>query len=91
MAVFVALNCWSGFKEAKRLSLVAKLPRRHGFGCPSCKSEPPLGDVWGCGQCGQGFDVFEFDARCPACGASFGGARCVDCNRLSPLAEWGLR
>ena len=88
MAVFVAINCWSGFQQARLLSKLAKVERRHGFACPSCGSEPPLGDVWGCGQCGQGFDVFEFDARCPACGASFGGARCIDCNRLYPLAEW---
>ena len=88
MAVFVGINCWSGFQQARLLSKVAKVERRHGFACPSCGSEPPLGDVWGCARCGQGFDVFEFDARCPACGESFGGARCIDCNRLYPLAEW---
>ncbi|HEY7923479.1 MAG: site-2 protease family protein [Burkholderiales bacterium] len=88
MAAFVAINCWSGFQQARLLSKVAKVERRHGFACPSCGSEPPLGDVWGCARCGQGFDVFEFDARCPACGESFGGARCIDCNRLYPLAEW---
>jgi Zn-dependent protease len=89
MAAFVAINCWNGFQQARRLSELAKLPRRHGFACPSCGAEPLLGAVWGCGQCGQAFDVFETNAGCPACGASFGGAGCIDCNRLSPLAEWG--
>jgi DNA-directed RNA polymerase subunit RPC12/RpoP len=88
MAAFVALNCWNGFKQARLLLQVAKVARRRGLACPACGSEPPLGDVWGCGRCGQGFDVFEFEARCPACGESFGGARCIDCNRLYPLAEW---
>jgi Zn-dependent protease/DNA-directed RNA polymerase subunit RPC12/RpoP len=88
MAFFVGVNCWNGFKQARLLLQLAKVARRHGYACPSCGSEPPLGDVWGCARCGQGFDVFEFDARCPACGESFGGARCIDCNRLYPLAEW---
>jgi Zn-dependent protease len=88
MAFFVGVNCWNGFKQARLLAQIAKVARRHGYACPSCGSEPPLGDVWACGRCGQGFDVFEFDARCPACGESFGGARCIDCNGLYPLAEW---
>jgi len=88
MAFFVGVNCWNGFKQARLLSQIARVPRRHGYACPSCGSEPPLGDLWGCGRCGQGFDVFEFEARCPACGESFGGARCIDCNAHYPLAEW---
>jgi Zn-dependent protease len=88
MAAFVALNCWSGFQQARLLSRLARIPRRPGYACPSCGAAPPLGDVWGCGQCGRGFDVFAFDARCPVCGAAYGGARCIDCNRLYPLAEW---
>jgi Zn-dependent protease len=88
MAFFVGVNCWHGFKQARLLLEVARVPRRHGYACPSCGAEPPLGEVWGCAQCGRGFDVFAFDARCPVCGASYGGARCIDCNRLYPLAEW---
>ena len=91
MAAFVALNCWNGFQQARRLLQLARLPRRHGFACPSCAAEPPLGALWGCGQCGRSFDVFETQASCPACGASFGGASCIDCGRLYPLVEWGRR
>ena len=32
MAVFVALNCWGGFQQARRLSQLAKLPRHSGLG-----------------------------------------------------------
>jgi len=88
MTAFVALNCWNGFKQARRLSALDRLARRHGFACPSCAAAPPIGALWGCGQCGQPFDAFETLARCPACGVSFDAARCIDCGRLYPLAEW---
>ena len=88
VAAFVALNCWSGFQQARRLSQLARLARHHGFACPSCGEAPPIGPFWGCGRCGQPFDSFETHARCPACGTSFDAARCVDCGSLSPVAGW---
>jgi DNA-directed RNA polymerase subunit RPC12/RpoP len=91
VAVFVALNCWSGFQQARRLSLVAKLPRHRGFACPSCEAAPPIGPFWECGECGQPFDSFETQARCPSCGAPFDAARCVDCGSLHPVAAWARR
>jgi DNA-directed RNA polymerase subunit RPC12/RpoP len=91
MAAFVALNCWNGFKQARRLSQLARLPRRIELACPSCAEAPPVGSFWSCGQCGQPFDAFATQARCPACGVSFEGARCIDCGRLYPLAEWAGR
>jgi Zn-dependent protease len=91
LTAFVALNCWSGFQQARQLSALARLPRRHGYACPSCAAAPPIGAFWGCGECGAPFDVFEAQARCPACGVSFGAARCIDCGQLYPLAEWAGR
>jgi Zn-dependent protease len=91
VAVFVALNCWSGFQQARRLAQLAKLPRRHGFACPSCETAPPLGPFWACGQCGQGFDTFETQSRCPFCGTPFDAARCVDCGSLHPMSAWPSR
>lgn len=91
LTVFVALNCWSGFQQARQLQALARLPRRHGYACPSCGAAPPIGAFWGCGECGAPFDVFESQARCPACGVSFGVARCVDCGQLYPLGEWAGR
>jgi len=50
------------------LSRLEKLPRRDGYACPRCKTAPPLGDVWKCGQCQQPFDTFQGQAVCPHCG-----------------------
>jgi Zn-dependent protease len=88
LAVFVAMNCWRGFQHARELSRLARLPRRPGFSCPSCRSAPPLGTLWACGRCGTPFDTFETGARCPSCGAVFGETRCADCGRSSPIGEW---
>ena len=88
MAVFVALNCWSGFQQARRLSQLAKLPRRHGFACPSCQSAPPVGPFWACDLCGQAFDSFEAQRPLSLLQAPFDAARCVDCGSLHPVAAW---
>ena len=88
LAVFVAMNCWRGFQQARALSRLARVPRRPGFSCPSCRSAPPLGALWACGQCGSPFDPFESNATCPACRAAYGGTRCADCGRSSPIGEW---
>ena len=88
LSVFVAMNCWQGFQHARALSRLARLPRRPGFSCPSCRSAPPLGALWSCGRCGAPFDTFETGARCPSCGAVFGETRCADCGRSSPIGEW---
>ena len=33
LAVFILLNCWSGFQHARALLEIAKLPRRQGYKC----------------------------------------------------------
>lgn len=88
VAAFVALNCWGGFQQARRLSALAKLPRHHGFACPSCSAPPPVGPFWACHLCGQGFDSFAGAPRCPFCNAPFDAARCLDCGSQHPLAAW---
>jgi DNA-directed RNA polymerase subunit RPC12/RpoP len=88
LAVFILMNCWSGLKHARALSRLAKLPRRDGFACPWCKSAPPLGDFWKCGQCGQAFDTFQTQGVCPHCGARFDATHCLDCGRPHPISEW---
>jgi Zn-dependent protease len=88
LAVFVAMNCWQGFQHARALTRLARLPRRPGFSCPSCRTAPPVGTFWACGGCGTPFDSFETSATCPACGATFAETRCVDCGRSSPIGEW---
>jgi Zn-dependent protease len=88
LAVFVAMNCWKGFRHSRALSRLASLPRRPGFSCPSCRQAPPLGALWACGQCGAPFDTFETGARCPSCGALFRETRCADCGSSSPIGAW---
>ena len=88
MAAFILMNCWGGLKQARALAKVAKIPRREGFACPSCKTAPPLGALWRCGKCGHGFDTFLTHATCPHCGANYDATQCLDCGTSRPIAEW---
>ena len=88
MAAFILMNCWGGLKQARALARVAKLPRREGFACPSCKTAPPLGELWRCGKCGKPFDTFLTQATCPHCGTQYNATQCLDCGTSRPIAEW---
>jgi Zn-dependent protease len=89
LAAFMLMNCWGGLQHARALLRMAKLPRRDGFACPSCKAAPPVGDYWKCGRCGQSFDTFQNWATCPHCGMQFGSTRCLECGQQSPVSQWG--
>src|ERR1035438_8596192 len=58
IAVFMLLNCWGGLRHAQALLQLARLPRRPGFACPSCRTAPLLGEKWKCGHCELAFDTF---------------------------------
>src|SRR5713226_6247356 len=88
LAVFMLMNCWGGLRHAQALSRFAKLPRRDGFACPRCKTAPPVGDFWKCGQCRQPFDTFQTRAVCPHCAAQFAVTKCLDCGGVYPMSEW---
>ena len=88
MAVFIATRSWHGLKEAWALSKIAKLPRREGFACPSCKTAPPIGEFWRCGKCGGKFDTFLTQAQCPHCGTQFSSSQCLDCGTTSSITAW---
>ena len=88
IAAFMLLNCWGGLRHAQALLRMAKLPRRDGFSCPTCKTAPPAGAYWKCGQCGQPFDTFATAAVCPNCRTQFPATQCLDCGRQHPLSEW---
>ena len=88
LCVFILINCWGGLRQARVLARVAKLPRRAGFACPSCKQAPIVGPIWRCEKCLQPFDIFESRAGCPHCGAQYAVTRCPECGRAFPLAEW---
>ena len=88
IAVFMLLNCWGGLRHAQALLKLSKLPRRQGFSCPSCKTPPPAGAYWKCGNCGQPFDTFQTGAVCPTCRTQFPATQCLDCGRQHPLSAW---
>jgi Zn-dependent protease len=90
MAAFILMNCWGGLKQARALSRIAKIPRRAGFACPSCKTAPPLGELWRCGKCGQTFDTFLTQGICPHCGVQFNITQCLDCGTSRPITEWSV-
>lgn len=88
IALYMAMNCWGGFKHARQLLQMAKLPRRNGYTCPTCNTAPPVGEYWRCGQCGQSFDTFETGAVCPNCKSQFPATQCLDCGRQHALPAW---
>ena len=88
ITVFLLMNCWNGLRHAQALLKMAKLPRRPGFACPSCRTAPPLGAYWQCGQCRQPFDTFETRGACPHCGAQYATTMCLDCQVQRPMSDW---
>jgi Zn-dependent protease len=88
LAGFALLNCWSGLMQARALARIAKIPRRNGFACPSCKTAPPQGALWGCGKCRKPFDTFETQGVCPHCGVQYAATSCPECGSLHPFSEW---
>lgn len=88
MAVFVLMSCWGGLRQAQALGKIAKIPRRDGFACPSCKTAPPLGALWRCAKCGNMFDTFASQGRCPHCETEYSLTQCIDCGVRSPFEQW---
>jgi Zn-dependent protease len=88
IALYMAMNCWGGFKHAQDLLRTAKLPRRAGYTCPTCNTAPPVGTYWKCAQCTQSFDPFETGAVCPYCRTQYPATQCLDCGRRHAIHEW---
>jgi Zn-dependent protease len=88
ISIFMLMNCWDGLRHAQALLRIAKLPRRQGFACPSCRMAPPAGAYWQCGACRQPFDTFETRGACPRCGAEYSKTMCLDCQEQRPMSEW---
>ena len=88
VAVYMGINCWGGFKYARQLLGLSKLPRRDGYSCPTCNTAPPVGAFWRCAQCGQSFDTFHTGAVCPSCRSQFPATQCLDCGRQHALPAW---
>jgi len=87
MAVMIGIQCFSGFKEAKMLGLMRKLPRREDVACPHCKEHPIA--VWSikC-PCGEELDPFETRGMCGVCGSVTAFMACPMCTQRSAIVEW---
>src|SRR4029077_2392232 len=88
LALFMLINCWGGLQHARALLKLSKLPRRDGYACPECKTAPPVGEYWKCGQCGQALDTFQTGAAGPHCGMRFNQTKCLDCGRARAINDW---
>ena len=88
VSIFMLMNCWGGLRHAQSLLRIARLPRRDGFTCPSCRTAPPLGAYWQCGQCRQPFDTFGSRGVCPHCEGQFATTTCLDCGEQHPMNDW---
>lgn len=88
LGVYIALNCWNGFRVAQALMRLESAPRRQNYRCPACHSSPHQGPFWRCHKCTAIFDMFERLATCPSCGTQFETTGCLECSALNPLASW---
>jgi len=88
LAGFALLNCWGGLKQARALAKVTNAPRREGFACPECKTQPPQGAFWVCGKCRNPFDTFETRGICPHCSTEYSATSCPECGSMRPITEW---
>ena len=88
IAFFAFSRCMYGWKHAQYLAKIAAIPRRMGFACPSCKTPPPIGDLWPCQHCGTRFDLFLSHGACPNCNAQYKDIQCLDCQSVHNYADW---
>jgi hypothetical protein len=88
LGVYIALNCWNGFRVAQALRRMESAPRRENYRCPACHSSPPQGPFWRCHKCAAIFDTFATLATCPVCHFQLETTRCLDCSAFYPFASW---
>jgi Zn-dependent protease len=89
MALFLAQQCFLGWKHAQALRVQMAAPRHVGFSCPTCHEPPPGGPMWLCGQCRHPFDPFSTQGVCPHCAALQAATPCPYCGAAAPLGAWG--
>jgi Zn-dependent protease len=90
IAAFILLNCWGALLYTRKLSRLAKAPRRMGYACPSCSKPPPIGLFWICSNCRRSFDMFGTSpySYCPRCRAASPTTTCPECNKPAPTRSW---
>ncbi len=88
LCVFIAMNCWQGFKQAQSLMKIANAPHHQEYACPICRMAPPQGEFWLCGHCRKPFDTFITRGNCPHCGVQYAVTACPECGSQRPFSEW---
>ena len=88
MAFFLGSQCMAGFRQARALATLEKLPRRPGYACRNCGVAPPMESIWLCEHCGHRFDAFATHAVCPHCQNVLPAVTCVDCGAKNPFDRW---
>jgi Zn-dependent protease len=88
ICVFIFLNCFQAFRQAREMLRIAKAPKREDARCPVCQASPPVGDFWTCGKCGKKFDAFATQLKCPHCNTEYARIACFECGTPSPLGGW---
>jgi Zn-dependent protease len=88
VVVYMAVSCWSGFKAARVLMRLDKMPRRVEYACPMCGKSPQVCTHWICDQCREKFDPFGTHGLCPGCGVQHSTAACLDCHASTPMETW---
>ncbi|MCU0772060.1 MAG: site-2 protease family protein [Verrucomicrobia bacterium] len=88
LAVFILLNCGRGLIQARAMARMEAARRREGYVCPVCRTVPPTGDFWRCGQCQKPFDLFGTGGVCPHCGTEYTAYPCLECGSVLPLVQW---
>jgi Zn-dependent protease len=88
ICLFVVMQAWVGFRRARLLGELSRMPRHAGAACPSCGEPPLAGPFWRCGRCNATFDTFDTRGTCPGCGASFPTTTCPNCGTAHPIAAW---
>jgi Zn-dependent protease len=88
IAAYMLMSCWGGFKSARNMIRIERLPHREDFACPGCAAHPPVGALWRCAKCKQTFDTFESMATCPHCGSQFPNTMCSECQKMNPINDW---
>ncbi|MSR52134.1 MAG: peptidase M50 [Gemmataceae bacterium] len=88
MAIFLAMQAWAGFKQARLLGQFDQLPRHADAACPSCRAHPFEGEFWTCANCRASFDMFAQRGTCPACGQHYAATHCPECRELHSIQEW---
>jgi hypothetical protein len=88
MGYFLWQGCYAGFRQARALLVLERLPRHSGYACPSCQVAPPSGPLGLCPACGHRYDPFLNAGVCPHCATARPLIPCALCAAEHPLPQW---